>query len=260
MLQQMYFVSFQRWKGSLGCMKKLLLTLLALGIAGNAYAANLLMDIKSKDYNASTALTEINGAITTLAEKSTENYTLRAKPIITNALLDGTQWRSGLPYTTVKGMVENGANGYIFYSRGKINTFACTLTGISLSITNNKDTPLVIDVNQSSIKVGDFEGQPFYTGKFMDAGTSSQPPIVVGPKATKSVLLRRSDFQFERTSITACWAVPLYPINFDNISIELDLKIDDAYEVLTAAGKLDMTNLQKYDLDYQWNQNKKKYD
>ena len=64
----MYFVSFQRWKGSLGCMKKLLLTLLALGIAGNAYAANLLMDIKSKDYNASTALTEINGAITTLAE------------------------------------------------------------------------------------------------------------------------------------------------------------------------------------------------
>lgn len=241
-------------------MKKLLLTLLALGVAGNAFAANLLMDVKSKDYDSTMALVEINRAITTVAEKSTDNYTLRAKPMISNALIDGTQWRSDLPYSTVKGMVENKANGYIFYSRGKYNSFACTLTGITLDITNNKDTPLVIDINQSSIKVGDFEGQPFYTGKLMDAGTSSQPPVVVGPKATKSVLLRRSDFKFQSSGMAAGWIVPLYPIDFDNISVELDLKIDDAYDVLTATGKIDMTNLQKYDLDYQWNKNKKKYD
>ncbi len=92
---------------------------MALGIAGNAYAANLLMDVKSKDYDSSMALIEINRAITTVAEKSTDNYTLRAKPMISNALIDGTEWRSDLPYSTVKGMVENKANGYIFYSRGK---------------------------------------------------------------------------------------------------------------------------------------------
>ena len=236
-------------------MKKVLLSAITMSILVTNYANanNLMLDEKSKAYNYLTALTEINNSIAPvgLAEMETAKFAIR--PFFHSHIMSGESLHNGLPYQKPKSMLEK-ANGYIFRARGKSFALeAMPLAGIELAVKNKKvDAPLVIDINNSAMQIGDFYGQPFYTGKFMGQGDFKQPNLLVPPQQTKTVKLFRSDATFDSSiigrGVWAGWRLPVRPVDFNKIHAELTLKIDDKYVSVITDGKISEAMQKKYDL------------
>ena len=158
---------------------------------------------------------------------------------------------NGLPFQKPKSMLEK-ANGYVFTARGKsFATGAQTLAGVTLSVENKKDEPLVIDVNSSALQIADFYGQPFYTGQFVQQGNFTQPNLLIPPKQSKTVNFFRSDASFSSTRVMrgvwAGWLLPVRPVDFNKIHAELTLKVDDKYVSVSADGAIPEEIQKKYD-------------
>ena len=149
-------------------MKKILLATLfsALFLTSVAKASNLMIDEKSKTYDFKQALMEINNSITAFGMVKTETAILCIKPFFLTHIMSGSSTSyNRLPFQKPKSMLEK-ANGYIFKAVGKsFATEAYPLAGVFLMVENKKDEPLVIDMNNSVLQVGNFYGQPFYAGK-----------------------------------------------------------------------------------------------
>lgn len=235
-------------------MKKLFMIALvsSLIVSSLASAKNLMIDEKSKIYNHTTALTEINNSITPVAITETETAKIAIRPFFHSYIMSGESLNNGLPYQKPKSMLEK-ANGYIFRARGKSFAIeALPLAGIELAVKNKKeDAPLVIDINNSAMQVCDFYGQPFYAGKFMGQGDFNQPNLLIPPKQTKTVKLFRSDAKFSSTTIMrgvwAGWMLPVTPVDFNKIHAELTLKIDDKYVSIVSDTKIPDAVQKKYD-------------
>ena len=114
-------------------------------------------------------------------------------------------------------------------------------------VENKKDEPLVIDVNNSALQVGNFYGQPFYSGKFMDQGRFTQPNLIIPPKQRKSVPLFRSDAEFKSATLYQGWFLKPEPVDFNKIHAEVALKIGDKYVMVTADGAIPEEIQKKYD-------------
>ena len=234
-------------------MKKILSVLVAAMLAGSvASAANLMIDEKSKTYDYSTAMDEINNSITAVGTAETETAKITIKPFFHSYIMSGDVFMdNGLPFQKPKSMLEK-ANGYVFTARGKsFATGAQTLAGVELVAENKKDEPLVIDINNSALQIGDFYGQPFYTGKFMEQGNFNQPNLLIPPKQSKAVRLFRSDATFSSRTIMrgvwASWQIPVVPVDFNKIHAEVTLKVDDKYVSVAADGAIPEEIQKKYD-------------
>ena len=231
-------------------MKKILLATLfsALFLTSVAKASNLMIDEKSKTYDFKQALMEINNSITAFGMVKTETAILCIKPFFLTHIMSGSSTSyNGLPFQKPKSMLEK-ANGYIFKAVGKsFATEAYPLAGVFLMVENKKDEPLVIDMNNSVLQVGNFYGQPFYAGKFMDQGRFTQPNLIIPPKQRKSVLLYRSDAEFKSGPFYSGWFLTPEPVNFNQIHAEVALKIDDKYVTVSADGAIPEEIQKKYD-------------
>ncbi len=234
-------------------MKKLVSALAAALLFGSvASAANLMIDEKSKTYDYNTAMDEINNSITAVGSTETETAKITIKPFFHSYIMSGDVFmNNGLPFQKPKSMLEK-ANGYIFTARGKsFATGAQTLAGVTLTVDNKKDEPLVIDVNNSALQIADFYGQPFYTGQFVQQGNFTQPNLLIPPKQTKAVNFFRSDATFSSTHFMrgtwASWQLPVKPVDFNNIHAELTLKVDDKYVSVAADGAIPEEIQKKYD-------------
>lgn len=215
-------------------------------------AANLMIDEKSKAYDHKLALDEINDSITAVGSVETETAKIKIKPFFHSYIMSGEVFmNNGLPFQKPKSMLEK-ANGYIFTARGKsFATGAHTLAGVILSVENKKDDPLVIDVNSSALQIGEFYGQPFYTGQFVQQGNFTQPNLLIPPKQSKTVNFFRSDASFSSTTVMrgvwAGWTLPVKPVDFNKIHAELTLKVDDKYVSVIADGIIPEEVQKKYD-------------
>ena len=231
-------------------MKKILLATLisALFLTSVANAANLMIDEKSKTYDFKQALMEINNSITAFGMVKTETAILCIKPFFLTHIMSGSSTSyNGLPFQKPKSMLEK-ANGYIFKADGKsFATEAYPLAGVFLMVENKKDEPLVIDMNNSALQVGNFYGQPFYAGKFMNQGRFTQPNLIIPPKQRKSVLLYRSDAEFKSGPFYSGWFLTPEPVNFNQIHAEVALKIDGKYVTVSADGAIPEEIQKKYD-------------
>ena len=235
-------------------MRKILFTALAsaLLISSVTSAANLMIDEKSKTYDYDTAMDEINNSITAVGSTETETAKITIKPFFHSYIMSGDVFmNNGLPFQKPKSMLAK-ANGYVFTARGKsFATGAQTLAGVTLSVENKKDEPLVIDVNSSALQIADFYGQPFYTGQFAQQGNFTQPNLLIPPKQSKTVNFFRSDASFSSTRIMrgvwAAWQLPVRPVDFNKIHAELTLKVDDKYVSVAADGAIPEEIQKKYD-------------
>lgn len=237
----------------------------ALSIFGTALANCLWIDEKSKDYTADAAINEINNSITTQAMVETSDYLLSARPVLVNRTASGDLTIFGpgfVPYSKPESYLKHNATGYIIRTRGKSFMSKQYIYGaILLEAKNKTNAPLVIDVNQSALRIGAFYGQPFYQGRFRDQGNNAQPNFIVPPKQSKSVLLYRSDAQFESSRLGGTgWIYPVTPLNFNNIEVEASLKVGDKYITLTGNGKIPQEIQDKFDMGTQWNKKKVKKD
>ncbi len=217
-------------------------------ITSVASAANLMIDEKSKVYDYKTALDEINNSITAVGMLETETAKIGIKPFFHTFVMSGSSISyNGLPFQKPKSMLGK-ANGYIFKAVGKsFATEAYPLAGVFMMVENKKDEPLVIDINKSALQVGNFYGQPFYSGKFMDQGRFSQPNLIIPPKQSKSVLLYRSDAEFESGTFYRGWFLKAESVDFDHLHAEVSLKIDDKYVTVLADGAIPEEIQKKYD-------------
>ena len=231
-------------------MKKALLPVLvsALLIASTVNAANLMLDEKSKTYDFKQALQEINGSITAVGIVETDAAKIGIKPFFHSHIMSGSSISyNGLPFQKPKSMLEK-ANGYVFKAVGKsFATEAYPLAGVFMIVENKKDEPLVIDMNNSALQVGNFYGQPFYSGKFMDQGRFTQPNLIIPPKQRKSVPLFRSDAEFKSATLYQGWFLKPEPVDFNKIHAEVALKIGDKYVMITADGAIPEEIQKKYD-------------
>ena len=231
-------------------MKKALLPVLvsALLIASTVNAANLMLDEKSKTYDFKQALQEINGSITAVGIVETDAAKIGIKPFFHSHIMSGSSISyNGLPFQKPKSMLEK-ANGYVFKAVGKsFATEAYPLAGVFMIVENKKDEPLVIDMNNSALQVGNFYGQPFYSGKFMDQGRFTQPNLIIPPKQRKSVPLFRSDAEFKSATLYQGWFLKPEPVDFNKIHAEVALKIGDKYVMVTADGAIPEEIQKKYD-------------
>ena len=231
-------------------MKKALLPVLvsALLIASTVNAANLMLDEKSKTYDFKQALQEINESMTAVGMVETESAKIGIKPFFHSHIMSGNSISyNGLPFQKPKSMLEK-ANGYVFRAVGKsFATEAYPLAGVFLMVENKKDEPLVIDMNNSALQIGNFYGQPFYSGKFMDQGRFTQPNLIIPPKQSKSVLLFRSDAEFKSATLYQGWFLKPEPVDFNMIHAEVALKIGDKYVMVTADGAIPEEIQKKYD-------------
>ncbi|WP_296401071.1 hypothetical protein [Acidaminococcus timonensis] len=224
--------------------------LTAMSFFSVAYARSLLLNEKNKTYTVTGALQEINASITAKANVSNEYYDITATPFIgnyiaNNARLVGWAW----PYSKPESYVKHHADGYILQSRGKsFLTTLYTYHGVLLGIKNKSNQPLVIDVNNSTISIGQYNGQPFYTGRFINQGENQQPNIIVPPGTMKAVVLNRADAK----AINGCWIYPSGPMDFNHLKVNLYLKVNDTYVSLTADGEIPEIVQEKYDLQSQW--------
>lgn len=221
---------------------------------------------KSKEYDSKTALDEINSAITASKTYEDDTAIISIKPFIHSYKVAGDLLPFGnndLPTNSLKTFIKDNLNGYIVHSYKKSTCSApYTLAGVVLSINNKKDTPLVVDINNSAMQILSFYGQPFYVGKFAQQGNYSQPNLMIPPKQNKTVSLFRSDSTFKSQSMMRAvwsgWFLPVEPMDFNNIKAEVTLKVDDKYISVLAEGKIDLEKLQKYDMETQMNADKKK--
>ena len=231
-------------------MKKALLPVLvsALLIASTVNAANLMLDEKSKTYDFKQALQEINGSITAVGIVETDAAKIGIKPFFHSHIMSGSSISyNGLPFQKPKSMLEK-ANGFVFKAVGKsFATEAYPLAGVFMIVENKKDEPLVIDMNNSALQVGNFYGQPFYSGKFMDQGRFTQPNLIIPPKQRKSVPLFRSDAEFKSATLYQGWFLKPEPVDFNKIHAEVALKIGDKYVMVTADGAIPEEIQKKYD-------------
>lgn len=231
-------------------MKKALLPVLvsAMLIASTVNAANLMLDEKSKTYDFKQALQEINGSITAVGIVETDAAKIGIKPFFHSHIMSGSSISyNGLPFQKPKSMLEK-ANGYVFKAVGKsFATEAYPLAGVFMIVENKKDEPLVIDMNNSALQVGNFYGQPFYSGKFMDQGRFTQPNLIIPPKQRKSVPLFRSDAEFKSATLYQGWFLKPEPVDFNKIHAEVALKIGDKYVMVTADGAIPEEIQKKYD-------------
>ena len=231
-------------------MRKILFTALASALlfSSVASAANLMLDEKSKTYDFKQALQEINGSITAVGIVETDAAKIGIKPFFHSHIMSGSSISyNGLPFQKPKSMLEK-ANGYVFKAVGKsFATEAYPLAGVFMIVENKKDEPLVIDMNNSALQVGNFYGQPFYSGKFMDQGRFTQPNLIIPPKQRKSVPLFRSDAEFKSATLYQGWFLKPEPVDFNKIHAEVALKIGDKYVMVTADGAIPDGIQKKYD-------------
>lgn len=235
-------------------MEKILLSALltTLLFTSMVSANNLMIDVKSKAYDPEAAIDEINDSITAVGSAETDTVKLIIKPFFHTFIMSGEVFaNTGLPFQKPKSMLEK-ANGYIFTARGKSFALeAQPLAGVELTAINKKDEPLVIDVNNSALQIGDFYGQPFYAGQFMQQGNFTQPNLLIPPKQSKTVRFFRSDAKFSSTTIMrgvwAGWLLPVTSVDFNKIHAEVTLKVDDKYVSVTADGAIPEEIQKKYD-------------
>lgn len=238
--------------------KKIVLTLLAaLLFPTMVFANNLWIDEKSKDYKADDAIKEINHAITTRGTADTSEYLLSVRPILTNRNINGRIlfFDSGFdPYTKPESFLKHNASGYILQTRGKSYMSMQYVYGaILLEAQNKTSQPLVIDISQSAAQVGEFYGQLFYLDQYNDKQKTVQPYFIVPPNQSKSIFLLRSDAENK----SGAWLFPVTPIDFNNIKIEASLKVGDKYVTLSGTGAIPQEIQDKYDMEKQWNADKK---
>jgi hypothetical protein len=231
-------------------MKKTLVSALAAAmlLTSAASAANLMLDEKSKTYDFKQALQEINESMTAVGTVETDTAKISIKPFFHSHIMSGSSIsRNGLPFQKPKSMLEK-ANGYVFKAVGKsFATEAYPLAGVFMMVENKKDEPLVIDMNNSALQVGNFYGQPFYSGKFMDQGRFTQPNLIIPPKQSKSVLLYRSDAEYIAVTLCHGWFLKAEPVDFNKIHAEVALKIGDKYVTVSADGAIPENIQKKYD-------------
>ena len=77
------------------------------------------------------------------------------------------------------------------------NTGILVAPAITFDITNKTDEPIEFDLDHSQITVGTYQGRGVQAGtKYNGAATSNQVPVMIFPKATKRVVLWRTDHNF----------------------------------------------------------------
>ena len=106
----------------------------------------------------------------------------------------------------------------------------------------------MIDVNNSTISIGQYNGQLFYTGRFVNQGENQQPNIIIPLRTMKTVVMNRADAK----AINGCWINPSGPMDFNHLKVNLYLKVNDTYVSLTADGEIPEIVQEKYDLQSQW--------
>lgn len=230
--------------------KTICIALAAMSFSGVAAARCLLLNEKNKTYTVPDALKEINASITSRASVSTPDYDIIASPFIDDYVASHTQmvmW--AYPYEKPESYLKHKENGYIVRSRGKsFLTTLYTYHGVMVGIQNKSSKPLVIDVNNSTIQIGKYNGQPFYTGRFINQGANQQPNIIVPPGTMKAVVLHRAD----ANPVSGEWVYPPGPLDFDHLKVNLYLKVNDTYVSLVADGGIPENVQEKYDMAMQW--------
>lgn len=77
------------------------------------------------------------------------------------------------------------------------NTYILIAPAITFRITNKTEQPIEFDLDHSQISVGTYQGRGVQQGtKYNGAATSIQSPVMIFPKATKDVMLWRTDHSF----------------------------------------------------------------
>ena len=238
-------------------MKKILLTALAaaLLISAEAGAANLMIDENSKTYSHKTALFEINDSITAVGTSETGTMKITIKPFFHSFILKGnvmegyTVSDNGLPYKKPKSMLEK-TNGYIFKAKGKeAATESLPLAGVVLTIENKVSKPLVIDLDQSVMQLGDYSGR-MLTVDGMDQGALNPSKLVLEPKQSKTVLLFRTDGVYHTPSYKSSatgYFLPATSVDFDKLHAEVALHVGGTYVSVTANGAIPEAIQKKYD-------------
>ncbi|MBR4908497.1 MAG: hypothetical protein IKZ43_05760 [Acidaminococcaceae bacterium] len=238
-------------------MKKILLTALAaaLLISSAASAANLMIDENSKVYSHKTAVFEINDSITAVGTAETGTMKITIKPFFHSFILKGnvkegyTVSDNGLPYKKPKSMLEK-TNGYIFKAKGKeAATESLPLAGVVLTAENKVSSPLVIDLEQSVMQLGNYSGR-MLTVDGMDQGALNPSKLVLEPKQSKTVLLFRTDGVYHTPSYKSSargYFLPATPVDFNKLHAEVALHVGGMYVTVTADGAIPEAIQKKYD-------------
>ena len=238
-------------------MKKIVLTALAaaLFLSAKASAANLMIDENAKAYNHTTALIEINDSITAVGIAETGMMKVQIKPFFHSFVLKGnvmegyTVSNNGLPYKKPKSMLEK-ANGYIFKAKGKVEaTESLPLAGITLTVENKMNKPLIIDLDKSVMQLGDYSGR-MLTVNGMDQGALNPSKLVLEPKQSRTVLLFRTDGVYHTPSYKSSatgYFLPATSVDFDKLHAEVALHVGGTYVSVTANGAIPEAIQKKYD-------------
>ena len=136
-------------------------------------------------------------------------------------------------------MVVGGGLGYI-------SLYVPVLPYLEAAVTNKTDQPLEIDLERSQITLGGYSGRGVQTGtNFRTAASAPQPPLIVFPKATKTVALWRTDFNFFRGTMTEGprWLPPFDLALNTNILGETILKVNDKYIAFVPSAVIDESKL-----------------
>ena len=77
------------------------------------------------------------------------------------------------------------------------NTYILIAPYVVFKITNKTDKPIEFDLDHSQISIGTYQGRGVQAGtQYNGAATSVQAPVMIFPKATKEVVLWRTDHSF----------------------------------------------------------------
>ncbi len=112
---------------------------------------------------------------------------------------------------------------------------------VQFDITNKTNEPIELDLNNSQISIGAYQGIGVQQGtRYNGAAPAVQPPVTILPKTTRKVTLWRTDHEhydscsyYSEILIPAKWVPPFDVIADTNLLGEMVLCIDKKYITFT---------------------------
>lgn len=84
-----------------------------------------------------------------------------------------------------------------------------TICGLNFEINNKTDQVLFIDLNKSTVSIGNYYGRPLPEGvKYNESQTAMLPPMIIPPKATMNKTVFRGDYVFVSAGANSGWVLP----------------------------------------------------
>ena len=179
--------------------------------------------------NWSEALTKVNRVY--------ENDTIKVETFINiyfdNLIISGNDRKYLADKTIIIAVAGNPMMGF--------NTEILVAPAVTFRITNKTSEPMEFDLDHSQITVGTYQGRGVQSGtKYNGAATSVQAPVMIFPKATKDIMLWRTDHDFYdgyylqgKQVLQSKWLPPFDVVPDKNLLGDMILCIDKKYITFT---------------------------